>query len=134
MTGDKEEPAKHKVQRKQSCCNCKQLKVANSPVLIPIKWNRKTCYVPEMQKNLVPISQLTSTGKFVMFGPDGVKVYQDLEVNGKLLMEGREMDFIYIMLAEDAYMDKQRHSMTECIDSIDEQCHTVKRSIIIEGT
>uniref|UniRef100_A0A0A0K4U2 Uncharacterized protein n=1 Tax=Cucumis sativus TaxID=3659 RepID=A0A0A0K4U2_CUCSA len=80
-------------------------------------------------EKFVPISQLTSAGKFVVFGPNGVKVYQDLEASGKLLMERQEMDSIYIMLAEDAYMDMQRHLVTECIDSTDEQCHTINEAL-----
>ena len=49
------------------------------------------------------------------FGPDGVKVYQDLKLSVELLMKGQEIDSIYVMLVEDTYMDKQRHTMKESI-------------------
>ncbi|KAA0057677.1 putative mitochondrial protein [Cucumis melo var. makuwa] len=36
-------------------------------------------YVPGMTKNLVSVSQLTSSGNFVVFGPNDVKVYHNLK-------------------------------------------------------
>ncbi|KAA0045163.1 UBN2_3 domain-containing protein [Cucumis melo var. makuwa] len=67
---------------------------------------------PRMKKNLVPISQLTSAGNFVVFGPKDVKVYHNLKVSGTPLMEGQMMDSIYVMLAETTYMNKTRKNET----------------------
>ena len=69
-------------------------------------------YVPGMKKNLMTISQLTSVGNFVVFGPNDVKVYHNFKVSGTPLIEGRRMDFIYVMSAETAYVNKTRKNET----------------------
>ncbi|KAA0062067.1 putative mitochondrial protein [Cucumis melo var. makuwa] len=52
------------------------------------------------------LNQYFTMAALLCVGPDGVKVYQDLEASDNLLIEGWELDSIYIMLAEDAYVDK----------------------------
>lgn len=46
-------------------------------------------HVPGMKKNLLSVAQLTSSGHFVLFGPQDVKVYRDLKISEKPTMEGR---------------------------------------------
>ena len=36
--------------------------------------------VQGMKKNLLSVAQLTSTGHFILFGPQDVSIYQDLEI------------------------------------------------------
>ena len=36
--------------------------------------------VQGMKKNLLSVAQLTSTGHFILFGPQNVSIYQDLEI------------------------------------------------------
>ena len=36
--------------------------------------------VQGMKKNLLLVAQLTSTGHFILFGPQNVSIYQDLEI------------------------------------------------------
>ncbi|KAH7850454.1 hypothetical protein Vadar_033225 [Vaccinium darrowii] len=70
------------------------------------------CHVPGMKKNLLSVSQLTSSGNYVVFGPKEVKVYQSLKLVGTPIMEGRRLESIYVMLAESAYVDKTRKNET----------------------
>ncbi|KAH6831338.1 hypothetical protein C2S53_010991 [Perilla frutescens var. hirtella] len=39
-------------------------------------------HVPGMKKNLLSVAQMTDTGKYLLFGPKDVKVYQNLKVIG----------------------------------------------------
>ncbi|KAJ1380743.1 gag-polypeptide of LTR copia-type [Sesbania bispinosa] len=69
-------------------------------------------HVPGMEKNLLSISQLTSSGNYVVFGPKYVKVYRSLKSSGQPLMEGRRLESIYVMPAQEAYVDKTRKNET----------------------
>ena len=69
-------------------------------------------HVPGMKKNLLSVSQLTSSGNYVVFGPKDVKVYQSLKPVGTPIMEGRRLESIYVMSAESAYVDKTRKNET----------------------
>ncbi|KAH7847776.1 hypothetical protein Vadar_030135 [Vaccinium darrowii] len=69
-------------------------------------------HVPGMKKNLLSVSQLTSSGNYVVFGPKDVKVYQSLKPVGTPIMERRRLESIYVMSAESAYVDKTRKNET----------------------
>ena len=38
-------------------------------------------HVPGMKKNLLSVAQLTSSGHYVLFGSQDVKVYRDLKIS-----------------------------------------------------
>lgn len=61
-------------------------------------------HVPDMKKNLLSVSQLTTSGNYVLFGPDGIKVYRNLKVTSSPIMEERSLESIYVMRAETTYM------------------------------
>ena len=61
-----------------------------------------------MKKNLLSVSQLTNSGKFVVFGPRDVKVCQQVKIVDTPIMEGQKVASMYILLAEDAYMKKTK--------------------------
>ncbi|RVW57839.1 Retrovirus-related Pol polyprotein from transposon TNT 1-94 [Vitis vinifera] len=65
-----------------------------------------------MKKNLLSVAQLTSSGHFVLFGPQDVKVYRDLEIMEEPVIKGRRLESIYVMSAETAYVDKTRKNKT----------------------
>nr|GMC49313.1 Retrovirus-related Pol polyprotein from transposon TNT 1-94 [Ipomoea batatas] len=65
-------------------------------------------HVPGMKKNLLSVSQLTSSGHFVLFGPQDVKIYRDLEIKKEPVVSGRRLESIYVMSAETAFVDKAR--------------------------
>ncbi|KAH7847882.1 hypothetical protein Vadar_031260 [Vaccinium darrowii] len=69
-------------------------------------------HVPGMKKNLMSVSQLTSSGNYVVFDLKDVKVYQSLKPVGTPIMEGRRLESIYVMSAESAYVDKTRKNET----------------------
>ncbi|KAF7845388.1 Retrovirus-related Pol polyprotein from transposon TNT 1-94 [Senna tora] len=69
-------------------------------------------HVPSMRKNLLSVAQLTSSGHYVLFGPQDVKVYHNLEVTKEPVMKGRRLESVYVMSAETAYVDKTRKNET----------------------
>nr|KAJ0220305.1 hypothetical protein LSAT_V11C200057680 [Lactuca sativa] len=69
-------------------------------------------HVPGMKKNLLSVSQPTSSGNYVLFGPQDVKVYRDLKISEKPMMEGRRVESLYVLSAESAYVDKTRKNET----------------------
>lgn len=74
---------------------------------------RSVYHVPGMKKNLLLVPQLTSVGNYVLFGPEDVKVYRELKVVGTPFIEGPKMKAIYVMSAEEAYVEKTRRSDTD---------------------
>ncbi|KAL3516967.1 hypothetical protein ACH5RR_023869 [Cinchona calisaya] len=62
-------------------------------------------HVPRMKKNLLSVSQLIVFGNFVLFGPDKVKVYQNKKITGTPIMQGKRMETVYVMSAQEAYVD-----------------------------
>jgi hypothetical protein len=73
---------------------------------------QKVYHVRGMKKNLLSVSQLTSAGHYVLFGPQDVRVYHNLEVTEEPLMKGQRRESVYVMLAETAYIDKTRKNET----------------------
>ncbi|KAF7815252.1 Retrovirus-related Pol polyprotein from transposon TNT 1-94 [Senna tora] len=69
-------------------------------------------HVPGMKKNLLSVSQLTSEGNFVVFGPKNVKVYRSINPTSAPIMEGRRVESVYVMSAQEAYVDKPRKNKT----------------------
>ncbi|KAG6476438.1 hypothetical protein ZIOFF_065679 [Zingiber officinale] len=68
-----------------------------------------------MKKNLQSVAQLTSSGHYVLFGPENVKVYRNLKISETPTMEGQRLESLYVMSAESAYIDKTRKSETAVI-------------------
>ena len=69
-------------------------------------------HVPGIKKNLLSMSQLTTSGNYVLFGPEDVKVYEAVKIIGKLTIEGQRVEFVYVLFAESAYVDKTRKNKT----------------------
>lgn len=69
-------------------------------------------HVPGMKKNLLSVSQLTSPGNYVLFGPQDVMVYRDLKNLENPIMKGRKSESVYVMFAEAAYVEKTRKNKT----------------------
>ncbi|CAN1155899.1 Retrovirus-related Pol polyprotein from transposon RE1 [Linum perenne] len=59
-------------------------------------------HVPGIKKNLISITQLTEPGNYVLFGPNDVKVYNELKVIGTPFMEGVKREAMYVMSMESA--------------------------------
>ncbi|KAL6327017.1 hypothetical protein AAG906_013184 [Vitis piasezkii] len=69
-------------------------------------------HVLGMKKNLLSVAQLTSSGHFVLFGPQDVKVYRDLEIMEEPVIKGWRLESVYVMSTETAYVDKTRKNET----------------------
>ncbi|KAH9650151.1 hypothetical protein KPL70_026252 [Citrus sinensis] len=80
-----------------------------SPNQVPLQ---DVYHVPGMKKNLLSVAQLTSSGHYVLFGPQNVKVFRDLKISEKPTMEGRRLESVYVMSAKSAYVDKTRRNET----------------------
>ncbi|KAG6499850.1 hypothetical protein ZIOFF_039645 [Zingiber officinale] len=61
------------------------------------------------------VAQLTSSGHYVLFGPENIKVYRNLKISETPTMEGQRLESLYVMSAESAYIDKTRKSETAVI-------------------
>jgi len=69
-------------------------------------------HVPGMKKNLLSVDQLTSSGHYVLFGPQDIRIYHNLEVKEESVMKGQRLNSMYVMSAETAYIDKTRKNET----------------------
>ncbi|KAL3498214.1 hypothetical protein ACH5RR_040946 [Cinchona calisaya] len=69
-------------------------------------------HVLGMKKNLLSVSQLTASDNFVLFRPDEVKVYQDEKIIVTPIMQGKRLETVYVMSAQETYVDKARKNGT----------------------
>ena len=122
MTGDKEklqDLSEYKGRHVVVTANNSKLPIAHiGNTVVSPQYNtndvslQNVYHVPGMKKNLLSVSQLTSSGHFVLFGPQDVKVYRDLEIMEKPMIKGRRLESVYVMSAETAYVDKTRKNET----------------------
>ncbi|KAJ0778941.1 putative RNA-directed DNA polymerase [Helianthus annuus] len=69
-------------------------------------------HVPGVKKNLFSVSQITSTGKYVLFGPNDVLIFDKFETSSIPILQGKRTDTVYVLLAESAYVDKTKANQT----------------------
>lgn len=123
MTGDKEKlqnVSEYNGSRVVVTANNSKLPIAHiGKTIVPPNYNdtelllQNVYHVPGMEKNLLSIAQLTSSGYYVLFGPKDVKVYKDqVEIMEKPIMKGQRSKSVYVMSAETAYIDKTRKNET----------------------
>ncbi|RVW47434.1 Retrovirus-related Pol polyprotein from transposon TNT 1-94 [Vitis vinifera] len=122
MTGDKEklqDLSEYKGRHMVVTTNNSKLPIAHiGNTVVSSQYNtndvllQNVYHVPGMKKNLLSVAQLTSSGHFVLFGPQDVKVYHDLEIMEELVIKGRRLELVYVMSAETAYVDKTRKNET----------------------
>ena len=65
-----------------------------------------------MKKNFLSVLYLTDCGNYIVFGPKDVKVYQQVKIVDTPIMEGQKVDSMYVLLVEDAYVEKTRSNKT----------------------
>ena len=55
-------------------------------------------HVLGLKKNLVLVSQITNSGKYVLFGPDDVKVLDSMKnIEVDVLFVGKKKDYLFVM-------------------------------------
>lgn len=112
MTGDKEKLqnlTEHKSNHVVVIANNSRLPITQigKTVVVP-RYNpnqvqlQDVYHVPRMKKNLLSVTQLTSSNHYVLFGPKDVKVYRDLKISRMSTIEGRWLESIYVILAKSA--------------------------------
>ena len=69
-------------------------------------------HVPNMKKNLLSIEHLTSKDHFILFGPQDVRIYHDLEIKKDVVIKGQRLNSGYVMSAQTTYIDKIRKNET----------------------
>ncbi|GMI95080.1 hypothetical protein HRI_003177300 [Hibiscus trionum] len=73
----------------------------NNDIEMPLQ---NVYHVLGMKKKIFLVEQLTSSGHVVLFGPQDVKVYHNLDNKEELVMKGRRLESIYVMSVETAYV------------------------------
>ncbi|KAF7840585.1 pyrophosphate--fructose 6-phosphate 1-phosphotransferase subunit beta [Senna tora] len=64
-------------------------------------------HVPGLKKNLVSVSQITNSGKYVLFGPNDVKVLDNMKnVDANVVLSGKKKGSLFVMSAGEAYVKK----------------------------
>ncbi|KAK3023537.1 hypothetical protein RJ639_044891 [Escallonia herrerae] len=64
-------------------------------------------HVPGLRKNLVSVSQITNSGKYVLFGPEDVKILDNVKnIGADVLVVGKKRDSLFVMSAVEAYVEK----------------------------
>ncbi|KAJ4718987.1 Retrovirus-related Pol polyprotein from transposon TNT 1-94 [Melia azedarach] len=122
MTGNKEKlqnATEYKGGRVVVTANNSRLPIANiGKTVIQPRFSlsqvqlQEVYHVPGMKKNLLSVAQLTSSGNYVLFSPNDVKVYRNIKISGTPTMEGRRLESVYVMSAESAYVEKTRKNET----------------------
>ncbi|KAK9120307.1 hypothetical protein Syun_017924 [Stephania yunnanensis] len=64
-------------------------------------------HVPGLQRNLISVSQITDSGKYVLFGPKDVKVLDNIKtISADVLTSGERKGSLFVMSAGEAYVKK----------------------------
>ncbi|KAA8532301.1 hypothetical protein F0562_032334 [Nyssa sinensis] len=64
-------------------------------------------HVPGLKKNLASVSQMADSGRYVLFGPDYVKIISNIKhFEVDVLFTGKRKDSLYVLSASDAYVEK----------------------------
>ncbi|KAK1353620.1 CCHC-type domain-containing protein [Heracleum sosnowskyi] len=64
-------------------------------------------HVPGLQRNLVSVSQITNSGKYVLFGPNDVKILDNVKnLEATVVFTGEKKDSMFVMSVGEAYVKK----------------------------
>lgn len=77
---------------------------------------RNVYHVPGLKKNLASMSQLTDSGKYVLFGPDDVQILDHVKhVDADVLFTGKRKNSLYVLSASEAYVRKTSQNTSSYI-------------------
>ncbi|KAF2287872.1 hypothetical protein GH714_003053 [Hevea brasiliensis] len=64
-------------------------------------------HVPGLKRNLVSVSQITNSGKYILFGPKDVKVLNNVKtISADVVTSGERKGSLFVMSAGEAYVKK----------------------------
>lgn len=64
-------------------------------------------HLPSLKKNLISVSQITDSGKYVLFCPNDVKVLQNVKnLEADVVLHGKKKNSLFVMSAGEAYVKK----------------------------
>nr|DAD45748.1 TPA_asm: hypothetical protein HUJ06_003978 [Nelumbo nucifera] len=64
-------------------------------------------HVPGLKKNLASVSQITDSGRYVLFGPNNVQILSNVKhIEADILFTGKRKESLYVLSANDAYVKK----------------------------
>ena len=64
-------------------------------------------HVLGLKKNLATVSQLTNSGRYVLFGPNDVQILSNVKyIAADILFTGKRKESLYVLSASDAYVEK----------------------------
>ena len=64
-------------------------------------------HVPALKKYRISVSQITSLGKYVLFGPNSIKILNDVRnIDADIIFKGKRKDFLFVLSAGEAYVKR----------------------------
>ncbi|KAK1391496.1 hypothetical protein POM88_010552 [Heracleum sosnowskyi] len=64
-------------------------------------------HVPGLKKNLASVSQITDSGRYVLFVPNNVQVLSNMNhISADVLLTGKRKEPLYVLSANEAYVEK----------------------------
>ena len=64
-------------------------------------------HVPGLKKNLTSVSQIVDSRRYVLFGPNDVKIISNIKrLEADVLSTGKRKDSLYVLSANDAYVEQ----------------------------
>ncbi|KAL4291090.1 hypothetical protein GQ457_14G002100 [Hibiscus cannabinus] len=73
-------------------------------------------HVPGLKRNLISVSQITDSGKFVLFGPKDVKVLKNVKnISADVVTSGEKRGSLFVMVAGEAYVKKTSQTESAAI-------------------
>ena len=64
-------------------------------------------HVSGMTKNLISVSQLTNSGRYVLFGPNDFKILENVKsIDGNTVLSGKRVNSLYVLSANEAFVEK----------------------------
>ena len=73
-------------------------------------------HVPGLKKNLAFVSQITNSGRYVLFSPKNVQILSNVKhVAADILLCGKRKESLYVLSASDGYIKKTGHNASSTL-------------------
>jgi len=64
-------------------------------------------HAPGLKRNLVSVSQITDSGKYILFGPNDVKILDNVKnISVDVVLTGEKKGSLFVMAVGEAYVKK----------------------------